>query len=231
MSETEAPLRRPISTVPADSAARQPERTVLSGSWTRLEPVRPDDHAADLFSLSQASPELWEFMGFGPFADLSDMTGWLAGTAASDDPLSFVVHDEPGRAAGMASFMRVAAAHGVIEIGSIWFAPSLQRTRAASEALYLMMRHVFDDLGFRRLEWKCNAANAASRRAARRLGFAFEGVFYRHMIVKGRNRDTAWYAMLDDDWPAIRAAFEAWLAPENFDAAGNQIARLEIAPR
>jgi RimJ/RimL family protein N-acetyltransferase len=122
----------------------------------------------------------------------------------------------------MASFLRMAPEHGVIEIGHIWFAPALQRTRQATEAIYLMARHVFDDLGYRRLEWKCDALNEPSRRAAQRFGFTFEGVFRQHMVVKGRNRDSAWFSILDGEWPAIREAFEAWLGPENFDADGRQ---------
>ena len=122
----------------------------------------------------------------------------------------------------MASYLNIAPAHGCIEIGHIWFAPPLQKTRGATEAIFLMMRHAFDDLGYRRLEWKCDALNAASRRAAARFGFTYEGTFRQHMVVKGRNRDTAWFAMLDREWPRVRAAFERWLAPENFAAAGRQ---------
>jgi RimJ/RimL family protein N-acetyltransferase len=141
--------------------------------------------------------------------------------ARSEDPLFFtVVKDE--RPAGMASYLRITPEHGAIEIGHIWFGSTLKRTPAATEAIYLLARHVFDDLGYRRLEWKCNALNAPSRRAADRFGFTFEGVFRKQQVVKGRNRDTAWYAIVDDDWPPIRAAFEAWLAPGNFDASGRQ---------
>jgi len=132
-----------------------------------------------------------------------------------------------GRASGVASYLRIVPEFGVIEVGNIWFGPALQRTAAATEAIYLLARHVFDDLGYRRLEWKCNALNAASRRAAERFGFTFEGVFREHMVIKGRNRDTAWYAIVDRDWPAIRDAFERWLDPENFDAAGAQRLRLD----
>jgi RimJ/RimL family protein N-acetyltransferase len=129
----------------------------------------------------------------------------------------------------MASYMRIDAANGVCEIGNIWFAPSLQRTCAATEAIYLMMRHVFDDLGYRRLEWKCDALNAASRRAAERLGFTFEGIFRQHMIIKGRNRDTAWYAIIDREWPARRRRLEVWLAAANFDGQGRQLSALSTA--
>jgi RimJ/RimL family protein N-acetyltransferase len=129
----------------------------------------------------------------------------------------------------MGSFMRCDAANGVVEIGNIWMSPGLQKTREATEAVFLMIRHAFDDLGVRRLEWKCDSLNAASRKAAERFGFDFEGIFRQHMIIKGRNRDTAWYAMLDKDWPRVRKAFETWLLPENFDAAGRQKAKLQVA--
>jgi RimJ/RimL family protein N-acetyltransferase len=150
----------------------------------------------------------------------------LARQAASEDPLCFAVIVD-GKAAGVVTFMRIEPAHAVIEIGHIWFGAPLQRTPAATETIYVLARHAFDDLGNRRLEWKCDAANARSRRAAVRFGFTYEGVFRQHMIVKGRNRDTAWYAMLDQDWPRIRAAFAAWLAPSNFDAQGRQVHTLE----
>jgi RimJ/RimL family protein N-acetyltransferase len=151
----------------------------------------------------------------------------LAADAASEDPLFYAVIDlRDGRAGGVASYLRITPEHGVIEIGHIWFGRTLQRTRAATEAIYLLARHAFDDLGYRRLEWKCNAANAASRRAAERFGFTFEGIFRQHQIVKRQNRDTAWYAMLDHEWPPIRAAFEAWLHGANFDAGGRQRRRL-----
>ena len=143
--------------------------------------------------------------------------------ARSSDPLFFAIVDPAtGEAAGMASYLNIVPANGCIEIGHIWFAPPLQRTRAATEAIFLLMRHVFDDLRYRRLEWKCDALNAPSRRAAGRFGFTYEGTFRQHMIVKGRNRDTAWFALLDRDWPTVRAAFERWLAPGNFDPGGRQ---------
>jgi RimJ/RimL family protein N-acetyltransferase len=151
------------------------------------------------------------------------MRAWLTSCAASADPLFLAVIDRAsGRAAGVVSYLRIEPEHGVIEIGHIWFGHALQRTPAATETIHLLARHAFDDLGNRRLEWKCDAANARSRRAAERFGFTFEGVFRQHMIIKGRNRDTAWYALLDSEWPAARDAFEAWLAPENFDADGRQ---------
>jgi RimJ/RimL family protein N-acetyltransferase len=207
--------------------ARPPARqTVLEGEHVRLEPLDPERHAADLFAAAHgegADPDLWRYLGYGPFEAVEAMRGWLATAATSTDPLYLAVVDRPGgRAAGVVSYLRIEPEHGAIEIGHIWFGHALQRTPAATETIHLLARHAFDDLGNRRLEWKCDAANARSRRAAERFGFTFEGVFRQHMVVKGRNRDTAWYSLLDSEWPAAAAAFEAWLAPENFDADGRQ---------
>ncbi len=188
-----------------------------------LEPVDPARHANDLFLASEGAPALWDYLAYGPFESRRAFTEWLKERAASDDPLFYAVVDRASsHAQGMASFMRIAPEHGVIEIGHIWFAPVLQRTRQATEAIYLLARHTFDDLGYRRLEWKCDSLNLPSRRAAERFGFVFEGVFRQHMVIKGRNRDTAWFSMLASEWPPIRAAFEAWLSPENFDEEGRQ---------
>jgi RimJ/RimL family protein N-acetyltransferase len=192
----------------------------------RLEPLDPAAHGKPLFNASHdsgAAEQIFRYLPYGPFANLDDFRSWLDERAASSDPYFVCVIDgETGAPQGMAAFMRIAPEHGVIEIGHIWFSPSLQRTRQATEAIYLMARHSFDDLGYRRLEWKCDALNEPSRRAADRFGFTFEGVFRQHMVVKGRNRDSAWFSILDGEWPRIRAAFEAWLAPENFDADGRQ---------
>jgi RimJ/RimL family protein N-acetyltransferase len=203
-----------------------PERAALSGASVRLEPVDPDRHARPLFAAAHgpgADPHLWDYMPVGPFGNLDELAAWLTAIAPSADPLYFAVVDsKTGLPGGMASYMRIEPRHGVIEIGNIWFGHRLQRTRQATEAIYLLARHIFDELGYRRLEWKCNARNERSRRAAERLGFTYEGLFRQHMVVKGRNRDTAWYAMLDHEWPVIRAAFERWLYPGNFDGAGRQ---------
>jgi RimJ/RimL family protein N-acetyltransferase len=198
-----------------------PARRALTGDRVRLEPLDPGRHADDLYAAAAGDPHLWDYLPYGPFADVEELRAHLARQAESDDPLFFTVVDD-GRAAGVASYLRIEPEHGCIEIGHIWFGASLQRTPAATEAIYLLARHAFDDLGNRRLEWKCDAANARSRRAAERFGFAFEGVFRQHMIVKGRNRDTAWFSILDGEWPAVRDAFETWLRPENFDADGRQ---------
>ncbi len=201
-------------------------RTVLQGTRVRLEPLDAERHGQELFDASHgpdADPELWRYLPYGPFADVEDMRPWLAECAPSVDPLFFAVVDlTTGRAGGMVSFLRFALEHHCVEIGHIWFGGALQRTPQATEAIYLLARHAFDGLDNRRLEWKCNADNARSRRAAGRFGFTFEGVFRQHMIVKDENRDTAWYALLDDEWPRVRAAFEAWLDPANFDAEGLQ---------
>jgi len=208
--------------------ARLPQRVPLEGDTVVLEPVDPAGHAAALFSSSEPAPELWKHLAYGPFADQPVFTRWLEDRAATDDPLFYAIVDrEAGGARGMASFLRMEPQNGVIEIGHIWFAPELQRTRQATEAIYLLARHAFDDLGYRRLEWKCDSLNEPSRRAAERFGFTYEGVFRQHMVVKGRNRDTAWFSIIDGEWPAVRAAFEAWLAPENFDPKGGQ--RLSLA--
>ena len=204
--------------------ARRPVREVLAGRRVELRPLDRQSHAADLWAAAQGDdPSLWDFLPYGPFATPEEMADWVAARAATDDPLFFAVVDRAtGRAGGMVSFLRAEPAHGCVEIGHIWFGAALQRSPQATEAIWLLARHAFDGLGNRRLEWKCNAANERSRRAALRLGFTFEGVFRQHMIVKGRNRDTAWYSLLDGEWPAARRAFEAWLAPSNFDAAGTQ---------
>jgi RimJ/RimL family protein N-acetyltransferase len=213
------------------TAVRPPAAPTLQGRTVRLEPLDPARHAAQLYAASHGpgiDPRLWLYMSVGPFADEAAFAAWLTRCAGARDPLFVTVADpDSGRARGLASFMRITPEHGAIEIGNILFGPALQRTTAATEAIFLMARHVFDDLGYRRLEWKCNARNAPSRRAALRFGFAYEGLFRHHMVIKDRSRDTAWFAMVGDDWPAIRAAFAAWLDPANFDAAGRQRRSLE----
>jgi RimJ/RimL family protein N-acetyltransferase len=192
--------------------------------------LRPFDLAADAESLHAATredPSIWTYLRVGPFGDAEELRAVLEGEATADGYAFYAVEPtDAGRALGQAAYMRIDPANGTIEIGSIFFAPGLRRTAAATEAIFLLARHVFDDLGYRRLEWKCNALNAASRAAAERFGFRFEGVFRKDEIIKGRNRDTAWFSMLDDEWPAVRAAFEAWLDPANFDVDGAQRASL-----
>ncbi len=206
--------------------ARVPPRKTLTGATVRLTPLDPERHALPLFQASHdggAGEPLFRYLPYGPFLSFDDFKSWLQDRAVSSDPYFVCVVDAGTDAPqGMAAFMRMVPEHGVIEIGHIWFSPALQRTRMATEAIYLMARHSFDDLGYRRLEWKCDALNEPSRRAAERFGFAFEGVFRQHMVVKGRNRDSAWFSILDGEWPLVRAAFEAWLTPENFDLDGRQ---------
>jgi RimJ/RimL family protein N-acetyltransferase len=220
-SPQDPPVGPPVETKPA----LRPERTTLSGRFVRVVPLDAERHDDDLLA-SMGGPEhahLWTYMFDGPFEDRAAFAEALKKRQAANDPLFFAIVDaQSDRATGIASYMRIELAHRVVEVGGIVFSPALQRKPGATEAMYLMARHVFEDLGYRRYEWKCDALNAPSRRAALRLGFSFEGLFRSHMIIKGRNRDTAWFAMLESDWPARKAAFEAWLAPHNFDANGIQ---------
>ncbi|HSS61673.1 MAG TPA: GNAT family protein [Candidatus Limnocylindrales bacterium] len=203
--------------------AKPPRREPIDGKTVRLEPLDPARHGEDLFQASVGADSTWDYLPYGPFAGREEFMRWLERRAPLDDPLTFTIIDTEAHAArGLESLMRMDPANGVIEIGHIWLSPALQRTRQATEAVFLMARYAFDALGNRRFEWKCNAANEPSRRAAERFGFVFEGVFRQHMVVKDRNRDTAWYSMTDGEWPARRAEFEAWLAPGNFDSSGRQ---------
>ncbi len=200
----------------------------MYGRTVMLEPLEGALHAADLWNAVRGHDRIWQWLFDGPFTTEAEFTADIeAKQAAADRSFYAIISAEIGAAAGYASYLRMEPAHGVIEVGNILLSPALQRTTAATEAMYLMARHVFDDLGYRRYEWKCNAENAPSRRAALRLGFSFEGIFRQHMVIKDRNRDTAWFAMLDCEWPARKLAFEAWLDPANFDAEGVQRSRLE----
>jgi RimJ/RimL family protein N-acetyltransferase len=215
----------PIGPEVASHAARRPERIRIDGRDVVLVPIDVAAHGPTLYALSHG-PEReaqWRYLWDGPYPSEAAFLENLSQKATSEDPFFFsIVERASGRAVGVASYLRITPTDRVIEVGSILFTPALQRTRGATEAMFLMARHAFDTLGYRRYEWKCNALNAPSRRAAVRLGFQFEGIFRQHMIVKGRSRDTAWFAMIDRDWPAIRAAYEAWLDPANFDAGGRQ---------
>ena len=209
----------PLGTELDWTPVKRPARAPLRGEHVVLRPV---DAAGDLEALYAAShpphgdPAMWTYLPYGPFQGPDEMREYLAWTERSEDPLFFALVPLPGeRPAGLASYLRIEPEFGVIEIGHIWFGASLRRTTAATEAIYLLGRRAFDELGYRRLEWKCNALNAASRRAAERFGFRFEGVFRNHMVVKGRNRDSAWYAITAEEWPAVRRAYEAWLDPEH----------------
>ena len=204
------------------SAAQRPARAPLIGEAVLLEPLDPSRHGDQLYAETAGADSSWDYLAYGPFPDRDEFVRWLEQRAPLDDPLTFAIVDRASATArGLASLMRMDPANGVIEIGHIWLSPRLQRTRQATEAIYLISRYGFE-LGNRRLEWKCDALNAASRRAAERFGFVFEGVFRQHMVIKDRNRDTAWYSITDAEWPSRRAAFEAWLAPDNFDSSGAQ---------
>lgn len=211
----------PVDTTPA----KRPQRTTLSGRYTEVVAVDAKLHGDDLYAAAtmSGSETMWTYLSFGPWKERGSFDSWLAGYQTSTDPFAHVLIDKAsGKALGMASYMRMEPNHRVIEIGSIWYSPALQRTRVATEAMYLLARNAFETLGYRRYEWKCNTFNEPSRRAALRLGFTYEGVFRQHMISRGRNRDTAWFSMLDGEWPQRKRAFERWLEPANFDAQGRQ---------
>jgi RimJ/RimL family protein N-acetyltransferase len=223
-------LGQPIDEPLPDWTARpRPPCTPLRGRLCRLEPLDVATHAAALHEAHAEDREgrNWTYLPYGPFASAVDTARWVEWAAAQLDPQFFAIVDgATGRAVGAASYLRIEPAMGVIEVGHLAFSPALQRRPAATEAMYLMMRRVFDELGYRRYEWKCDALNAPSRRAAERLGFRYEGTFRQAAVIKGRNRDTAWFSILDREWPALKVAFERWLDPANFDASGAQRRRL-----
>jgi RimJ/RimL family protein N-acetyltransferase len=223
----ELPVGAPVDARPAGA----PKAVVLEGRFGRVEKLDPSRHGADLWAALAGHDQVWTYLAYGPFADSEAFAAWLETRTALADPFSYVVIDSAGQGCGIIALMAVRPDMRVIEVGHVLLSPALQRTPLATEAQYLLARYAFETLGYRRYEWKCNALNAASRRAAVRLGFDFEGVFPQHMIVKGRNRDTAWYGMLDRDWPGRKRAFERWLAPENFDAEGRQKTTLSGAAR
>jgi RimJ/RimL family protein N-acetyltransferase len=207
-------------------AVSLPHREPIRGRTVTLEPLDAQRHTESIWGAVNGHDEVWQYLFDGPYATQSDLARDLAEKqAAKDRVFHAIIPAGSGVALGYASFMRMDPVHGVIEVGNILLSPALQRTTAATEAMYLMARHVFD-LRYRRYEWKCNAENLPSRRAAERLGFTFEGIFRQHMVIKGRNRDTAWFSMLDSEWPARKAAFEAWLDPANFNADGSQLRAL-----
>lgn len=220
----------PVGSPVADWAPRPaPPRTPMEGRFCRLEMLDPARHAQELFAANQLDRDgrNWTYLSVDAFADLPSYRAWLDKAASGSDPLFHAIIDNAtGKAVGVATFMRIDPANGVIEVGNINYSPLLQRKPAATEAMFLMMRRVFDELGYRRYEWKCDSLNAPSRAAALRLGFRFEGIFRQAVVYKGRNRDTAWFSIIDKEWPALRAAYEQWLAPENFDSSGTQRRKL-----
>jgi len=227
---------QPIGSLVDAHHARRPERITLEGRWITLAPLDAEKHAEALFEGSngdEVRDRVWTYLFIGPFKKLADFAADIELKSRSVDPHFFaVVENASGRAIGYQALMRIDPTHRVIEVGNIMYTPAMQRTPGATDAQYLSARYVFDMLGNRRCEWKCNNLNAPSKRAAERFGFTFEGIFRQHMIVKGRNRDTAWFSMLDSEWPARKSAYERWLAPDNFDADGCQKQRLsELMPR
>lgn len=207
-----------------------PQRTPMVGKWCRVEVLDIGRHAAELFEANRDDGEgrNWTWLSSDPFDEFDAYHEWLTTISEGNDPLFHAIIDAAsGKAVGVAAFLRIDPTNGVIEVGHINYSPRLQRTPAATEAMLLMMQRVFDELDYRRYEWKCDTLNAPSRAAAERLGFQFEGVFRQALVYKGRNRDTAWYSIIDREWPALRSAFERWLAPDNFDADGRQRTRLQ----
>jgi RimJ/RimL family protein N-acetyltransferase len=230
MSDYRNDLGQPIGFPLPDWTPRpKPPRSAMEGRFCSVEPVDPARHAADLHAANSLDREgrNWTYLPYGPFPRLEDYRAWLDRVSASEDPLCHaIIERESGRAVGVASYMRIDPGAGVIEVGGINYSPALQRTPAATEAMYLMMRRVFDELGYRRYEWKCDSLNASSRAAAERLGFTYEGMFRQATVYKARNRDTCWFSILDSEWPGLKRGFEQWLDPDNFDAAGRQRCRL-----
>ena len=220
--------------VPGWSPRPLPPRTPTVGRFCTVEPLDPARHAAQLFAAYAEDREgrLWSYLPRGPYASLDEYRRWAEDAAGRDDPLTHAIIDNAtGAAVGTAAFMRIEPAVGVIEVGSITYSPRLKRRPAATETMYLMMRRVFDELGYRRYEWKCDSLNAPSRAAAQRLGFQYEGLFRQATMTRGRNRDTAWYSVIDREWPGLRTAFERWLDPANFDADGQQRESLSALTR
>lgn len=211
----------------------RPSRSSLQGRYCRLEPLDPARHAAELFAANKEAPDgrLWTYLPQEPFAELDAYRDWQERMAASEDPLFFALIDlADGKAAGIAAYLRIDPAMGSIEIGHLNFSPRLQKTRAATEAQFMLADNALTMLGYRRYEWKCDSLNAPSRAAALRLGFTFEGIFRQAVVYKGRSRDTAWFSITDGEWPAIRQAYLDWLAPENFDEHGRQRRKLQAGP-
>ena len=215
--------------IPGWRGASPPDRTTMTGRFCRLEALDADRHAEALHRANSEDPDgrEWTYLPYGPFESASAYRTWVEQSQAAEDPYFFAIVDrETDAPVGIASYLRVSVETGTIEVGHLRFSSALQRTPLSTEAMYLMMKRVFDDWGYRRYEWKCDRANAPSIAAAQRLGFRYEGLFRNHVVTKGRNRDTAWLSIIDEEWPAIRQAMEAWLDPGNFDAQGRQRRRL-----
>jgi RimJ/RimL family protein N-acetyltransferase len=225
-SEPHPQTGQPVGPVVDATPAARPAPVTLQGRFGRLEKLVPA-HAASLWEAVKGAERIWTYMpSYGPFPDAATFARWVAERATLDDPHSYAIVGPDGRAVGVLALMAIRPEHRVVEVGNVVYAPAIQRMPLATEAQYLLARYVFETLRYRRYEWKCDALNAASRRAALRYGFTFEGILRQHMIGRGRNRDTAWYALLDSEWPARKVNFERWLAPDNFDADGRQIVSL-----
>ena len=223
MTRTDRPVGPPVENWQAPPA---PEGAVMEGRYARLEPLSTDAHGALLHAAFEGHDWVWDYMPVGPFASTAQFHRWMHEATAQDDILFYAIRDlETGEYGGFASYLRIKPDSGSIEVGYIAMAPRLQRTRASTEAMYLMMKWAFE-AGYRRYEWKCDALNRPSRSAAQRLGFSYEGIFRQATVVKGRNRDTAWFAAIDKEWPALDQAYRLWLSPENFDHEGRQRQRL-----
>jgi RimJ/RimL family protein N-acetyltransferase len=216
------PITGELVGLPVDATpAQRPSPVTLEGRYGHVERLA-HHHDAALWNAVKGHDHIWTYMSYGPLADFAAFSKWLAGRVKLDDPYSYAIIDRSGQAVGIATLMEIRPAMRVVEVGNILYSPCLQRTPLGTEAQFLLARYAFETLGYRRYEWKCNALNAPSRRAAFRYGFVFEGILRQHMMVKGRSRDTAYFSMLDSEWPTRKAAFERWLAPENFDAQGRQ---------
>lgn len=224
MSNTDTPFLG--TQVPNWTPPELPVGAAMMGQYAMLERLDADAHAAVLFQSYEGQDHVWDYMPYGPFSSSALYHRWVRETVQDDSTVFYAIGNlESGQWEGVASYLRIDPQNGSIEVGHINYSPALQRTRAGTEAMYLMMDWAFSQ-GYRRYEWKCNALNLGSRRAAQRYGFSFEGIFRQATVSKGRNRDTAWFAVIDSEWPALKAAFKAWLAPPNFDAAGQQAERL-----
>jgi RimJ/RimL family protein N-acetyltransferase len=222
----EQPIGAPL---PDWNGAKPPARTPLAGRYCRIEPVNVEAHAADLFDAYRSAPDArdWTYLAIGPFETVDAYREHLTRIAASADPLHYAVIDAAsGKAVGTLALMRIDPANGVIEVGHVTYSPRLKRTRVATEAMFLLMQYVFDELGYRRFEWKCDSLNEPSRAAALRYGFTFEGIFRQAIVYRQRNRDTAWFSVIDSEWPALRPSYTRWLDNTNFDAEGRQVERL-----
>ena len=225
-ADTHPQTGQPVGVVVDATPAQRPGPVILQGHYGRLEKLAPQ-HAATLWDAVKDHDAIWTYMSsYGPFGDADEFAGWVAQRATLEDPYAYAIVDSDNRCVGIATLMEIRPAMRVVEVGHIVYAPALQRTQLGTEAQYLLARYAFETLGYRRYEWKCDSLNAPSRAAALRLGFRYEGLFRQAVVYKGRNRDTAWFSIIDGEWPALKRAYQQWLAPENFDGGGRQKRKL-----